>query len=288
MSNHFIFGCGFLGIRFANKLRINGQVPWTVTRSAEKANSLRQQKIQAIVGDFKAVTFELPANLPAFDSITICVGNDGAGESGHLETYTAATLAALKLAQRSPTPSATKIMFVSTTGVYSAPESGTDQPVKIDENWPTKPTRPGSIASLHCEQILLEQNSIPASIFRLAGIYHTDRIPNLPNLKSGQPLSGDGRGWLNLIHVDDAASILFKATHQWPHHPILNIADGHPVTRQEFYDFLSQEFRTPKPIFNETGPNRGGSKQIDNTRLAQWFGSAFEFPSYKQGLERRT
>lgn len=286
MHHHFIFGCGFLGSRIARKLSSNGHTPWTVTRSAEKASQLNQQNIRTVVGDFKDEDFELPTDLPSFESITICVGNDGSGSGGHLETYTAATQAALNLAQRSSDSSSVKILFVSTTGVYSNPDSEANQPIYVDETWPTVPMRPGSVASLRCEQMLLQQSLIPVTIFRLAGIYHPDRIPNLNTLKMGQPLSGDGIGWLNLIHVDDAATILEKAIHQWPQDRILNVADGNPVKRQEFYDYLAQEFHTPPPNFSQVGPNRGGFKQIDNGRLIRWFGDSFEFPSYRQGLHR--
>ena len=48
-------------------------------------------------------------------------------------------------------------------------------------------------------------------ILRLAGIYGPGRIPFLDKLQAGQPIPAMSAGNLNLIHVDDAATVVVAA-----------------------------------------------------------------------------
>ncbi len=294
MNQHFIFGCGFLGYRLARAFQEKRQPVWTVTRSESKAQRLQGEGIQALVADSDDWQMLAENNdLPQFHTITVCIGNDAGPTNSHTDIYTRATRAALALAK--PSRSADKIcqiFFVSTTGVYSseplsrsgsAQGSSIDECPWMDEHWPLAPTRPGSLASLHCEELLQKHALTDFCIFRLAGIYSYDRIPNLAKLQAGQPIPGSGHGLLNLIHVADAAAILAHAAINPPPWSIINVADGHPVVRQEFYEFLTRQWDLPAPQFGETA-GRGSNKRIDVTRLRQWYQQPWLFPNYQVGL----
>lgn len=297
MTNHFIFGCGFLGYRFAKRLLADGRCVWTTTRSEAKARQLQSEAIEAIV--LEPTEWSMWASQyagPPLQSITICIGNDRQQGQDHSTIYLAATSAALSLAHRqfhSPCP----IQFVSTTGVYARPAENYGHEMasevvrpanaSVDESSPLGPERPGAIASVACEELLNSQREMPYCSFRMAGIYSLDRIPNLQQLQNGTPMVGSADGWLNLIHVEDAAAILSYAVANQPPWPVLNVSDGHPVRRREFYGYLSEVFGCPPPMFTETGGRSSVQKYIDNRRLATWFPGPWQFPSYRTGLAQR-
>jgi nucleoside-diphosphate-sugar epimerase len=299
MSNHFIFGCGFLGRRLAKRLIAEGVTVWTSTRSELKSQQLRAEGIQTLIADVPQwETWEANRSVPPLTAITVCVGNDRQLGEEHSTVYLAATRAALGLAGRFP-QAPCRIQFVSTTGVYArSSESATNSSGHsesraasgnlIEESAPLGAERPGAQASLACEQLLAQQSAVPSCSFRLAGIYSLDRIPNLTQLKNGQPITGSGDGWLNLIHVEDAATILAQAARLPPPWSVINISDGHPVRRREFYDFLAQRYRCPAPQFTESGGRSSGHKIIDNQRLIAWYSGVWQFPSYREGLAEAT
>jgi len=271
----------------------DNQQVWTVTRSREKAVELREAGMEAIQSDGRQWgELSRQSDLPNFDSVTVSIGNDGRRGEDHDSVYLAATHAALALAGRSGADRPCPVMLVSTTGVYAPPEAVekadatvSTSPVDwVAEDAPLGPRRPGAAASYRCEQRLLQQSDVPVFIFRLAGIYALDRIPNLNRLRADQPIQGSGDGWLNLIHVQDAAAILAWAVSTPPPWSIVNVADGVPVRRRAFYEFLSQTYGTPPPRFEGADGGRGGGKRIDVARLQQWYGGPWLFPDYRSGL----
>jgi nucleoside-diphosphate-sugar epimerase len=295
MSKHFIFGCGFLGRPLAQRLLDDGAQVWTSTRSPNKAQELENDGIRTVVADPKSwAALATHDPLPAFDAITICIGNDRRSGQDHMDVYQAATHAALNLARRFPDERC-QIQFVSTTGVYQRTSEAVGLPdldrrmgsasiPTIAETAPLGPERPGAVASIACEEILAEQNAIPYCSFRLAGIYSLERIPNLAALRGGQPMTGSGESLLNLIHVHDATAILAFGSLQPPPWSIVNVSDGNPVRRREFYEFLATRYDCPAPKFTEDGGRSSPDKWIDNRRLTDWFPGPWKYPNYRVGL----
>ena len=100
--------------------------------------------------------------------------------------------------------SVTRAIYISTTGVY-----GNAGGRWVDEATPTDPQRDGGKASLAAEEILRAHPlGKRSAILRLAGIYGPGRVPYLDKLRAGEPIAAPSEGWLNLIHVDDAARIV--------------------------------------------------------------------------------
>jgi nucleoside-diphosphate-sugar epimerase len=318
MADHFIFGYGFLGQRLADQLRAHGQSVWTVTRSPEKAQRLAAEGIVARVADHKSwASLSGAGDLPRFQSITVCVGNDGRMATDHRSIYTAATEAALVLAGHAGsaapaaglTTAASHILFASTTGVYRGDrpddpaksaettaacgaanrpdgEQGPDNELGpiVDEDWPVSPDRPGAVASWQCETLLRERAPRASTVFRLAGLYSLARIPNLARLRNQELIPGSAEGSLNLIHVRDAAAILATAALAPPPWSVINVADGQPVPRRTFYEFLANKYGLAPPRFAEAGGRGTSRKRLDTTRLRQWYGGPWLYPNYQQGL----
>src|SRR5690606_16214094 len=94
-----------------------------------------------------------------------------------------------------------------------------------------------------------------SAVLRLAGIYGPGRVPYLDKLRANEPIAAPSEGWLNLIHVDDAARIIV-AVDRWlaeressdgPH--VFCVSDGSPVARGEYYAEAARLIGAPPPRF---------------------------------------
>jgi nucleoside-diphosphate-sugar epimerase len=124
----------------------------------------------------------------------------------------------------------------------------------------------------------------------MAGIYGPGRLPQLEKLKRGEPLAVAADGYLNLIHVDDIVRIISELD-RGRRTGTLNVSDGHPVQRSDFYKCMAELTGSPAPAFETppTGSSRAararGSKKISNRRLVKALQSEFMYPSYREGLQ---
>jgi nucleoside-diphosphate-sugar epimerase len=183
-----------------------------------------------------------------------------------------------------------RIIYISTTGVYG-PAGGE----WIDETTEPDPQRDGGRASLAAEQILaahpLGRRGI---ILRLAGIYGPGRLPYLDQLRRSEPLAAPTGGYLNLIHVDDAAAAVLAAE-QLPldagdRPRVFNVSDGNPVVRGEFYREVARQIAAEEPTFVEPEPGSpraaraASDKRINNERMRRELRVRLSYPSYLEGL----
>jgi nucleoside-diphosphate-sugar epimerase len=63
---------------------------------------------------------------------------------------------------------------------------------------------------------------------------------------------------LNLIHVDDAATVVFAADRMRPFEcgpRVYCVSDGHPVRRREFYLEVARRIGANAPVFVEPEPD---------------------------------
>src|SRR5262245_41300480 len=229
-----IFGCGYLGERVACRWRDGGHDVFVVTRSPERAAALERERYRAIVADVtKPDTLR---SLQVADCVLCAVGFDRQGGQSIHEIYANGVqnvLAALPA-------DAKRFIYISTTGVYG-PANGD----WVDEVTPTDPRREGGRASLAAEQIIAAHPMGKRSVvLRLAGIYGPGRVPFLKELRAGEPIAAPATGWLNLIHVEDAATVVV-ATAVLPllavGPQIYCVSDGTPVERAEFYSEVARQ-----------------------------------------------
>jgi nucleoside-diphosphate-sugar epimerase len=124
----------------------------------------------------------------------------------------------------------------------------------------------------------------------MAGIYGPDRIPRRRALLAGLPIAAPSDGFLNLIHVDDAARIVVAAEEQLEPPNLLCVSDGHPVVRGEYYRELARAAGAPAPRFvtpaaGEPATDRASSsKRVSNRQLLQQLAISLQYPSYREGL----
>src|SRR5262249_9201635 len=138
-----------------------------------------------------------------------------------------------------------RVVYVSSTGVYG--DAGGDW---IDERTPCHPDRAGGRACLAAEQALqAHPRGHDAVILRMAGIYGPGRIPKRESLERGAPIPAPADGWLNLIHVDDAARVVMAAETAAPAGSIYVVSDGNPIARRDYYTELARLLEAPEPYF---------------------------------------
>lgn len=103
-----------------------------------------------------------------------------------------------------------------------------------------------------------------ASVVRLAGIYGPERVIGQNGIINGVAINGDPNGWLNLIHVDDAAQLVKRISEMEVSESIELACDGQPIKRYDYYAFLAEQLQQPEPTFNYDENARGLGRRCDN------------------------
>jgi nucleoside-diphosphate-sugar epimerase len=284
-----IVGCGYLGGRVARLWQRAGEQVWVLTRSAEKARLLSGEGFSTIIADTNNIRDSPPSVVPAsgFSTVLYSVGYDRHSPQPIEQVY-AGGLAKLLASDvfnsaRGPT---CRWIYISSTGVYGAAAGDF-----VDEETPPQPAREGGRASLAAEQILRDHpHGSRGIILRLAGIYGPGRIPRAADLQAGRPINAPAEGWLNLVHVDDAALIVLLADQQSEVPNLYCVSDNSPVQRGDYYRELSRLLCAPEPRFVSADPGSPASlrarsdKRIRPTKLFRELAPKLLYPSYREGL----
>jgi nucleoside-diphosphate-sugar epimerase len=275
-----IFGCGYLGLRVARRWMATGHVVFAVTRRTRRAAELDAVGIRPIVADVTN-SLILP-DIKNLETVLFAVGFDRrSGKTIH-DVYVRGLHSALGVLP----DSVGRILYVSSTGVY-----GQSNGEWIDEKSACRPLRQGGRACLEAEQLLARHPlGGRAVVLRLAGLYGPQRLPQLNALRAGTPLEVAASGFLNLIHVDDAAQVVLAAENRAAAPRCYLVADGNPVQRREFYVEAARLLSLPEPCFREPGADAAErrraitSKRARNARMIGELGVRLRYPSYREGL----
>jgi len=278
-STRLIFGCGYLGARAAALWHEAGDAVYAVTRDAKRAGEFTRHGWRPIVAN--VLDPQSLRNLPPADTVLFAVARGRGSDVSIERLYVDGlrnVLAALPAASG-------RFIYISSTGVYAQ-----DDGSWVDESSPTVPQREGGIASLAAEQLLAADARGPHSIvLRMAGLYGPGRVPRRDDLLAGRPLADPGDGWLNLIHIDDAARVIVAAADSAVT-GVVNVSDGHPVLRPEYQQEVARLLNAPPPKFEppaDSSPKNqrnSGSKRVSNRRLMEALSVVLKYPSYREGL----
>lgn len=271
-----IIGCGYLGSRIAAIWKNNGDSVFVTTRSNAKAETLRVQGYAPLVCN--VMDRESLRQLPQVDSVVHAIGNDRSDQYSMHDVYVQGLT---NILESLPPPK--QFFQVSSTSVY-----GDDTDEIVNEDWSTNPNDGSGQTVLAAEKVVKEQ--LPsAMILRFAGIYGPGRLMLQQKIASGEPLVGDPEKWINLIHVDDGSQIIATAAQHYLAGEILNICDGHPVTRRDFYTELAQVIGAETPNFispnpNDPPPRHSANRRISNEKMRQRLPINLKYPTYREGL----
>ncbi len=275
-----VFGCGYLGRRVADLWRTQGDEVQVVTRQSERAKELAAAGFRAQIADITR-----PETLPTLaevETLLFAVGFDRSSGDTIEQVYVEGLQNVLAKLPQPPE----KLIYISSTGVFGQVAGDW-----VDEDSPCAPTRAGGIACLAAEQVLQASPLADRTlILRLAGIYGPGRIPRASDIRAGRAIDAASDGYLNLIHVEDAARIVVAAASDLAPPKLYVVSDGKPVVRRDYYTALARLLDGPPPRFvvpEENSPNAaraGSDKRIRPARLFAELPLALAYPSYREGL----
>jgi len=251
---------------------------WATTRCSRRAERLARAGLCPLVVDW--TDRRTLRSLPEVGQILVAVSYDRNSRHSRYQ----AQVGGLRNLIAAISPDA-KLCYISTTGVYHQLDGRW-----VDETAPTHPTREGGRVHLQAEQLLhrLRPHS-PSTILRLAGIYGPDRVPRAADVVAGRLIDSPAEGYLNLIHVDDAASAVL-ATWRQPCQRLYLVADDQPVVRGDFYRQIARQCHAPPVQFTDppadapVAVRSQSNKRIWNRRFKRDLVPKLAYPTYREGL----
>ena len=114
-----------------------------------------------------------------------------------------------------------RFVYASSTGVY-----GQEGGVEVDEDSAAEPRHESGRVCREGEDLVAHrfgrETNIPTVSLRFAGLYGPGRIVRREAIVRGEPIVGDPARFLNLIHIDDAATAAVLALEAPPSRPALH------------------------------------------------------------------
>lgn len=284
MSNSLlIVGCGYLGLRAGRLAQHAGWQVQATTRS--RFETLAAEGFQPIEFDWNdSRTLD---RLPATTHVLIAVAYDRHSRVDRFASQVDGLARLIRhLDKDRPADRSADVCYISTTGVYH--QTGG---MWVDETSPTRPSREGGKAHLAAEAKLRSMRSDrPTTTLRLAGIYGPERVPRAADVIAGEPIASPPSGFLNLIHVDDAATAVMNCFGCPMRQPLYVVADDQPVVRREFYRQIARETGSPEPTFVDPEADSGvrfrseTDKRVWNRRVRRDLLPVMKYPTYREGL----
>ena len=275
-----IIGCGYLGRRVADLWLAEGADVYAVSRSETRARTLTAAGIKCCVAD--VLSPHSLDRLPPADTVLFAIGHDRESGVSIGELY----LQGLRNTLMSLPGGTERFIHVSSTGVYGQCDDDW-----VDERSACHPAREGGRACLEAERALgqhpLGRSSV---VLRMAGIYGPGRIPRRRQLQAGLPIAAPATGFLNLIHVDDAAQVVLAAERTSELPRLFCVSDGNPVVRADYYRALARLLGAIPPRFVPPRPGTpvaeraSSSKRVSNLHLLTELAVRLRYPSYREGL----
>jgi len=277
-----ILGCGYVGEKLAAACMAEDMQVIATTRNKDRARLLQQQGSEAHVAASPLdLSDDLLASVDAvLDSIPL--SRDG-------QTMYASQLQWLP-ALEARLSSVKWAGYLSTTGVY-----GDAAGAWVDESWPCKP---GSVRGT--ERLLAEQawlgSSLPAEIFRSAGIYGPQRNI-IARLKAAnyQAVQWNPAHYSSRIHVDDIVAALMAAMRQPQAGRIVNLADDLPLPHVDYVCEVANMIGAPAPeILTEQQGEAclsaaardffRDNKRVSNRLLHEQLLAQLKYPDFRAGM----
>ena len=276
----WILGCGYLGRRVARRWLSAGWDVHVVTRSIQKARELAAEGMVAHLAD-PSKKLDVAWSGP-IDALLFAIGFDRSSGGTIFEAQEGGVRHVL---ERLEEGRVRRWIQISSTGVYG--DAGGEV---VDEATECHPDRDGGKASLGAERLVQgDRRAGSVTVLRLAGIYGPGRLPNAAALRRGEPLAVVAEGWLNLIHVDDAARAVELAADSSAG-GLYVVSDGNPVIRGDYYREVARAYGVSEVRFAapaEGSPRTaraGANKRIDPSKIRRELGFVPSFASYREGI----
>jgi nucleoside-diphosphate-sugar epimerase len=273
-KNVLIVGCGYVGLAVGRALAQHGATVRGSTTSSRRFDEIAACGIEPVmldVADGDAVGDAARGH----EAIYLCVGAGRGRAYGDVYLPAArGVVAALK------STDVRRVIYTSSTGVYAQ-----DEGQWVDEESAANPISDNSKILVETERILLEHSTgagarggAKVSVVRLGGIYGPGReLADFVRRSAGTSRS-DGRGYVNMVHLDDIAAALVSLL-SVQHHGVLNLCDDEPVTRRVFYDTIAAKHDMSAIRWT---PSENGSlgKRVCNRRIKDLLKLELKHPAH--------
>lgn len=253
-----------------------------LTRSPSRAEQFAARGWQPCLGD---VTAEI-SELPAAKTLLFAVSYDRNAAPTPEEIHVVGLRRLLEQLTELD-----RVIYISTTGVY-----GGSCGEWVDETTAPQPGRDSSRACWEAEQLLAawgKAEGVRTTSLRMGGLYGPERVPFAAKLAAEEPLTGSPEGFLNLIHIDDAARIVVDVADRMDLPALLNVTDGHPVLRGDYYraaaDLLGASSPTYAPPSSSTPTPRSrgqANRRVSSALLREHVKLDLVYPNYRAGLRQ--
>jgi nucleoside-diphosphate-sugar epimerase len=267
-----ILGCGFTGTEAARRAVASGGRVIATTRQSDRREALERLGIDVRVLP-TLTTHDVRELVPEGARVLVTFAPDGQTD--------AAVAPALEAASR--------IAYISTTGVYGAHRG------RVDEATPTDAREPRARERLDAERLYLERG---ATVLRAAGIYGPGRGLHLRVKSGAYRIPGDGANVVSRIHVADLARLALGALDRAvdanierakgaARGRIFVVADDAPVPQIEAIEWLCRRFDVPLPArvpIDQAPETLRHDRAVDNARIKAWTGLSLLYPSYREGF----
>lgn len=279
----FFFGLGYSSQASAQLMRKSGEFVDTLgtVRTTDKANSLTQKGIPAVVFDGTAPGPDVRDALRDCTHVVVSIAPDEMGD--RVLRHHRAELDAM--------PDLQWLCYYSTVGVY-----GDFGGVWIDETAQLSPRnqRSGVRASAEEEWIdYARARGVPLCILRLAGIYGPGRS-SFDKLADGTARRVIKPGQVfNRIHVGDIARVTLLAARQRLSGSF-NLADDEPCPPQDLITYAAEKMgvEPPPEVDFETADMTPmarsfyrDNKRVSNKAVKEALGIELLYPNYRAGLD---
>lgn len=268
-------GHGFSSRALAKRLVPRGWRVIGTTRSADKAEALREEGVEGVVwlgsdlsGALGEATHLLSSVSPGEDGDPVlnALGDDIAKMAGRLEWAG----------------------YLSTTGVYGDHEGDW-----VTEDSPLEPSTERGQRRVVAEAAWAGIPDLPLHIFRLAGIYGPGRGP-FEKVRKGTARRIIKQGQVfSRTHVEDIAQVLEASIRRPNPGAAYNVCDDDPAPPQDVIGYAAELLGVPMPPavnFEDADMSPmarsfyAESKRVDNSRIKEELGVELIYPDYKAGL----
>ncbi len=166
-----------------------------------------------------------------------------------------------------------RVVILGSTSAYEVPNHSTEYPPSwIDESAQIDLTK----SRVQGEEYLREHHGV--IVLRVAGIYGPGRNP-IDWIRSGRVTSS--RKYVNLIHVEDLASICLAALEHGKPGEAYNVSDGTPYLWSEICATAQQRWGVAATPVKQ---DRSSGKRISTAKLRTELGYTFKHPDLYEAL----